>query len=163
MRCTEEFKPVFKVWCCQNTWQSFLVLGEEILLLRVGLQNRNMTSYRVEIGEEAERRGAVDPERQEVLQLGMSLWLEGSTRQRQGAQEWVDLALGEGTYSRDDHIWVNTSLLQLFPLSPVRIYIFDTFVDLERDPLSAEATKAAHPYTHTGMKTEPDIKTHSRS
>lgn len=110
MRCTEEVKPVFnQVWCYQNTWQSFPVLGEEILSLWLGLQNKNVTSYRVEIGEEAEWRGAVDPERQEVLQLGMSLRLEGSTRQRQGAQEWVDLALGEGTYSRDDHIWVNTS------------------------------------------------------
>lgn len=67
-------------------------------------ENWDMASYRVEIGEEAERRGAVDPERQEVLQLGMSLRLEGSTWQRQGAQEWVDLALGEGTYSRDDHV-----------------------------------------------------------
>lgn len=64
----------------------------------------DILSYRVEIGKEAKRRGAVDPERQEVLQLGMSLRLEGSTWQRQGAQEWVDLALGEGTYNRDDHI-----------------------------------------------------------
>lgn len=53
--------------------------------------------HRVEIGEKAERRGAVDPERQEVLQVGMSLRLEGGTWQRQGAQERVDLALGQRT------------------------------------------------------------------
>lgn len=52
-------------------------------------------SYGVEIGEEAERRGAVDPERQEVLQLGLRL--EGSARQRQRAQQWVDLFLGQRT------------------------------------------------------------------
>lgn len=82
----------------------------------------DVVSYRAEIGEEAEWRGAVDPERQEVLQLGMSLRLEGSTRQRQGAQEWVDLALGEGTYSREEkHI---TVLL----LHPVKIlHLKDTF------------------------------------
>lgn len=40
-----------------------------------------MASYRVEVGEEAERRRAVDPERQEVLQLGMTLRLEGSAWQ----------------------------------------------------------------------------------
>lgn len=62
----------------------------------------DMVSYCIESGEEAEWRGAVDPEWQEVLQLGMSLWLEGSTWQRKGAQERVDLALGEGTYSRDE-------------------------------------------------------------
>lgn len=58
-----------------------------------------MASYRVEVGEEAERRRAVDPERQEVLQLGMTLRLEGSAWQTKGAQEWVGLALGEGTYT----------------------------------------------------------------
>ena len=61
-------------------------------------------SHRVEIGEKAEWRGAVDPERQEVLQVGMSLRLEGWTWQRQGAQERVDLALGQRTYNREDHI-----------------------------------------------------------
>lgn len=63
-----------------------------------------MTIYRVEIREEAERRGTVDPEWQEVLQLRMTLWLEGSTRQRKGAQEWVGLVLGEGTYSTDKQV-----------------------------------------------------------
>lgn len=53
-----------------------------------------MGSYRVKIGEEAKRRGAVDPERQEVLQLGMSVLLKGSTWHGQGAQERVDLVLG---------------------------------------------------------------------
>lgn len=61
-----------------------------------------MTTYRVEIREEAERRGAVEPEWQEVLQLSMTLWLEGSTRQRKGAQEWVGLVLGESTYRKDN-------------------------------------------------------------
>lgn len=61
---------------------------------------RNEWSHRAKIGEEAERRGAVDPERQEVLQLGVSPWREGPTRQSQGAQERVDLALGEGTYKQ---------------------------------------------------------------
>lgn len=61
--------------------------------------------YRVEIGEETERRRAVDPERQEVLQLGMSLRLEGSSWQCQGAQEGVGLALGEGTYRTGENIW----------------------------------------------------------
>lgn len=71
-------------------------------MLTVDMHTRNgMVSYGIETGEEAEWRGAVDPEWQEVLQLGMSLGLEGSTRQRKGAQERVDLALGEGTYSRD--------------------------------------------------------------
>lgn len=50
--------------------------------------------HRVKIGEEAKRRGAVDPERQEVLQLGMSVPLKGSTWHGQGAQERVDLVLG---------------------------------------------------------------------
>lgn len=63
-----------------------------------------MTTYRVEIREEAERRGTVEPEWQEVLQLSMTLWLEGSTRQRKGAQEWVGLVLGEGTYSTDKQV-----------------------------------------------------------
>lgn len=63
-------------------------------------ESQSAASYRIEIGEEAERRRAVDPERQEVLQLGMSLGLEGSSWQCQGAQEGVGLALGKGTYSR---------------------------------------------------------------
>lgn len=67
-----------------------------------------MVSYRAEVGEETERRGAVDPERQEVLQLGVrprlhGSALQGSARQVQRAQERVELALGEGTCRREDH------------------------------------------------------------
>lgn len=62
-----------------------------------------VASHRVEIGEEAERRGAIDSERQEVLQLGVGLRLEGSTRQRQGPQERVDLTLGQCTYRSEIH------------------------------------------------------------
>lgn len=51
--------------------------------------------HRVKIWEEAKRRGAVDPEGQEVLQLGMSLRLKGSTWHRQRAQQRVDLVLGQ--------------------------------------------------------------------
>ena len=54
--------------------------------------------YRVEVGEEAERRGAADPERQVVFQLGMSVRLERSAWERKGAHERVDLALGDSTY-----------------------------------------------------------------
>lgn len=61
-----------------------------------------VASHRVEIGEKAERRGAIDSERQEVLQLGVGLRLQGSTRQRQGPQERVDLTLGQCTYSRNE-------------------------------------------------------------
>lgn len=57
-------------------------------------EKSRMGSYHVKIGEEAKRRGAVDPERQEVLQLGMSVLLKGSTWHGQGAQERVDLVLG---------------------------------------------------------------------
>lgn len=60
---------------------------------------QSAASYRAEVGEEAERRRAVDPERQEVLQLGVSLRLEASSWQGQGAQQGVSLALGEGTCS----------------------------------------------------------------
>ncbi|TNN54383.1 hypothetical protein EYF80_035401 [Liparis tanakae] len=83
----------------------------------------DVVSYRAKIGEEAERRGAVDPERQEVLQMGMSRWLEGSTwqRQRQGAQERVDLALGEGTYSREDHIMTELNLVWISNLWLLRV------------------------------------------
>lgn len=63
-------------------------------------ESQSAASYRIEIGEEADRRRAVDPEWQEVLQLSMSLRLEGSSWQCQGAQEGMGLALGKGTYSR---------------------------------------------------------------
>lgn len=53
--------------------------------------------YRVEIGKEAERRGAVDPEGEEVVELTARVRLRGPSRQGKGAQQGVDLALGEGT------------------------------------------------------------------
>lgn len=68
-------------------------------------ESQSAVPYRIEIREEAERRRAVDPERQEVLQLGMSVRLEGSSWQGQGAQEGVGLALGKGTYSTGGNTW----------------------------------------------------------
>lgn len=56
-----------------------------------------MFSYSVEVRKEAEGRGAVDPERQEVLQPGVGLRLKGSTREGQRTEERVDLVLGQRT------------------------------------------------------------------